>query len=57
VTHARAPAAAATWTDDWVGKAEGIDTSFHSPAWLDQAGVKLVLKSDHPVCRLALTGN
>ena len=41
--------AAATWTDDWVGKAEGWDTSFHAPAWLDAQGVKLVLKSDHPV--------
>jgi len=41
--------AAATWPDDWVGKAEGFDTSFHAPAWIVERGATLVLKSDHPV--------
>ena len=41
--------AAATWPDDWVGKAEGFDTSFHAPAWIVEQGAMLVLKSDHPV--------
>ncbi len=41
--------AAATWPDDWVGKAEGYDTSFHAPAWIVEQGGTLVLKSDHPV--------
>lgn len=41
--------AAATWPDDWVGKAEGYDTSFHTPAWTVERGAMLVLKSDHPV--------